>query len=73
MLLVEGILPASPASLHMTWRAQTRPMLAALDPTLDRLLDSASEPSRARRVSADFLALHGEMTMVSASGLGERW
>lgn len=73
ILLAEKILPASPASLYLAWRDQARPLLVALDPTLGRLLDGAAEPGRARPVSADFQALHAEMTMVSASGLGERW
>jgi ring-1,2-phenylacetyl-CoA epoxidase subunit PaaC len=73
LLLKEGIVPVPPASLHTSWREQARPLLVAIDPALVRLLDVAPEPRGSRPVSDDFQALHAEMTMVSTSGLGERW
>ncbi|HVA92916.1 MAG TPA: 1,2-phenylacetyl-CoA epoxidase subunit PaaC [Chloroflexota bacterium] len=73
ILVAERILPGIPAGLAADWRDLARPFLIALDPELGRLPDEAPEPRELRPASADFLALHAEMTMVSASGLGERW
>jgi ring-1,2-phenylacetyl-CoA epoxidase subunit PaaC len=73
LLVTAGITPGSSATLLERWRAVVRPILAALDGGLPPLLDRAPAARVARPVSADFAALYGEMTMVSASGLGDRW
>ncbi len=73
LLLAEGILPKSSANLPATWGDLARPFLETVDPELARLPDQVPEPRGLRPASVDFQALHPEMTMVSASGLGERW
>jgi 1,2-phenylacetyl-CoA epoxidase catalytic subunit len=73
VLLAAGILPEPTSALLRRWRATVCPLLAAQDAALPPLLDHAPASRSARPLSADFAALHGEMTMVSASGLGERW
>jgi ring-1,2-phenylacetyl-CoA epoxidase subunit PaaC len=72
-LLAAGILPEPTSALLRRWRATVHPLLAALDAALPPLLERAPASRSARPVNADFAALHGEMTMVSAAGLGERW
>ncbi len=72
-LLTRGILPRPSRALLDGWRVRARPLLEALDPALPALLDAAPAARQARPVSDDFAALHAEMTLVAASGLGERW
>lgn len=72
-LVANGILPCPAGGLLEEWRLRVTPLLAELDPALAALLDAAPAPRAARDVSDDFAALHAEMTMVSAAGLGERW
>jgi len=72
-LVAVGVVPVASAALLDAWRAEARPLVTALDPALGRLLDGAPAPRAARPIGADFGALHAEMTLVSASGLGERW
>ena len=72
-LVAAGLLPCPSGALLEEWRLKARPLVVALDPDLAALLDAAPSPRIARPVSDDFRALHAEMTMVSASGLGERW
>lgn len=73
LLVTAGIMPEPSSALLERWCAAVRPILAALDPGLPPLLDQAPAARMPRPVSEDFAVLHGEMTMVSASGLGERW
>jgi ring-1,2-phenylacetyl-CoA epoxidase subunit PaaC len=72
LLVAAGIVP-DPLDLLDTWRTQTTDLLAALDPALPPLLDAGPAPRMARPVTPDFAALHAEMTMVSAAGIGEKW
>ena len=72
-LVAHGILPCPSGGLLEEWRLRVGPLLAELDAALAALLDTAPAPRQAHAVSDDFAALHAEMTMVSASGLGERW
>jgi len=71
-LIDAGIAP-DPASLLGAWRAQVRELIVPLDPSLLPLLERERAPRLERDISADFAALHAEMTMVAASGMGERW
>ncbi len=72
-LVAGGVLSCPARALLEEWRLRVRPLLEGLDPTLLTLIESEPRPRAARPVSALFRALHGEMTMVSASGLGEKW
>jgi len=72
-LVATGIVPCPAAALLEEWLLRVRPLLQDLDPGLTFLLEAAPRPRGARPVSVDFRDLHGEMTLVSASGLGEKW
>lgn len=72
-LVALGVLPCPSGALLEEWRLKVRPLLSALDDGLLALIEAAPAPREARPVSAEFRALHAEMTMVSASGMGERW
>lgn len=72
-LVARGIVPCPMGALLEEWRLRVRPLLAGLAPDLLPLVEAEPRPRAARPVSDDFRALHGEMTMVSASGLGEKW
>ncbi len=72
-LVATGVLPCPAGALLEEWRLRVRPLLEALNPGLLPLIESEPRPRAARPVSDIFRALHGEMTMVSASGLGEKW
>lgn len=72
-LVALGIVPCPAAALLEEWRLRVRPLLRGLDPGLLPLLEATPRPRAARPVSADFRVLHGEMTLVSASGMGEKW
>jgi len=68
-----GLLPGSLAGRSAAWRELTRPILVGLDPTLACLIDREPTSRDARPVGPTFSEVYVEMTMVSASGLGERW
>jgi ring-1,2-phenylacetyl-CoA epoxidase subunit PaaC len=68
-----GVLPRSAEEQLSSWREQVRPLLAALDQSLPSLIDAAPTAPAGPVPSTTFLALHAEMTMVSASGAGLRW
>lgn len=72
-LVAAAILPCPSGALLAEWHLHVSPLIEALDPDLLALLDAEPRPRTPRPVSAEFHDLHAEMTMVSASGLGERW
>jgi len=72
-LVAAGIVPCPPRALLEEWRLRVRPLLRGLDPTLLPLIEAEPRPRAARPLDADFRALHSEMTIVSASGLGDKW
>ncbi len=84
LLVAAGILPRPAAATLGEWRWRVEEALAG-DATpgpawlasqrvdLVDLLEPAPHSKRERPVSAHFAALHGEMTSVSASGLGDKW
>lgn len=73
LLVATGFVPRPASELYEEWRGQVRPLLERLDSGLVPLLDRVPEPRTPGPPGDDFRALHAEMTMVSASGLGERW
>lgn len=73
LLRHDGIAPRPAGELYDEWRGLVRPLLEPLDASLVPLLDRAPEPRMPGPPGDDFRALHAEMTLVSASGLGERW
>jgi len=72
-LVAAGIVPCPARALLEEWRLRVRPLLLGLDPTLAPLIDAEPRPRAARARAADFHALHSEMTIVSASGMGDKW
>jgi ring-1,2-phenylacetyl-CoA epoxidase subunit PaaC len=72
-LVAAGIVPCPAGGLLDEWRLRVAPLLDELDAGLSALLQSEPRPRVDRPVSEEFRALHTEMTLVSASGLGERW
>jgi ring-1,2-phenylacetyl-CoA epoxidase subunit PaaC len=72
LLIAAGIVP-DPIGLLDTWRTQVREVLAALDPALPALIEVNPSHRTDRLVTSDFAALHAELTMVSAAGIGEKW
>ena len=73
LLVATGLLPCPARALLEEWLLHVRRLLEGLDAGLLPLIESAPRARAARPVSDHFRALHGEMTMVSASGLGEKW
>ena len=72
-LVASGVLPCPAGALYEEWLMQIEPLIEAIDPTLRAHLEVYPAPRMPRPVGDCFLALHAEMTMVSAAGLGERW
>lgn len=74
LLVASGFTP-EPGALRSAWCAGVRETLASLDPALPALLDTLGAPtdSKPRPVTPAFAALHADMTMVSAAGIGEKW
>lgn len=72
-LVAAGIMPCPSGGLLEEWRLRVEPLLRELDGDVAALLHATPRPRGERPVSDVFRALHGEMTMVSAAGLGERW
>jgi len=84
LLVAAGILPHPATATLGEWRWRVEEALAG-DATLGpawlasqrvdlvALLESVPGSTRERTISAHFAALHGEMTSVSASGLGDKW
>ncbi len=72
-LVAAGIVPCPARALLEEWRLRVRPLLRGLDPTLLPMIEAEPRPRKARPLDADFHALHSEMTIVSASGLGDKW
>ena len=72
-LVAAGIVPCPSGGLLDEWRLRVAPLLDELDAGLSALLQAEPRPRGDRPVSEEFRALHTEMTLVSASGLGERW
>jgi len=72
-LVAAGIVPCPARALLEEWRPRVRPLLLGLDPSLVHLIEAEPRPRVARPLDADFRALHSEMTIVSASGLGDKW
>lgn len=84
LLVAAGILPRPASDTRGEWRWRVEEALAG-DATpgpawlasqrvdLIGLLELAPASKRGRPVGAHFAALHGEMTSVSMSGLGDKW
>jgi hypothetical protein len=67
------VLPRRAEEQLASWREEVLPLLAALDQSLPSLVDATPAVPAGPVPSTTFLALHAEMTMVSASGTGLRW
>lgn len=72
-LVAAAIVPCPAGGLLDEWRLRVAPLLAELDAGLVALAAAEPRPRHRRPTSDAFRALHAEMTMVSAAGLGERW
>ncbi len=68
-LLRHGHLPQPMRTLHASWQAEVRPVLA---PIVELPAAAPSIDGRARR-SEDFGWLHGQFTMVARSEVGATW